>query len=82
MRYTEFYHEFYAIRLEIFLRNFNKGKTISKALKNANLTEKELDECYNLGRDGDENYNEFYQKFYNIKLKMYIKEVNSGQVQI
>ena len=79
VRYSEFYHEFYAIRLEIFLRNFNKGKAISKALKNANLTEKELDECYNLGRDGDERYSEFYQKFYNIKLKTYIKEVNRGK---
>lgn len=77
-RYKDFLDDFYKIKLNIFLKNVTKGKGKGKALKNAFLTEDELDECYRLGKQGDERFADFYQKYYEFKLKTYMKEINRG----
>lgn len=78
-KYAEFYQDLYDVKLNIFLRNVKKGKGMSKALHNSYLTEDELNECYELGRDGDERFSEFYDKFYQFKLNSYIKDINRGK---
>ena len=80
-RFAGFYQEFYNIKLSRFLKNISKGKDKPKALKNSYLTEKELDECYELGKNGDERFNEFYQKFYEMKIRMYIRDINKGKAK-
>ena len=79
VKYKEFYESYYAMKLDIYLANINKGKDKSKALKNANLTKKELNDCYELGRNGDDRFREFYQKYYNKKLDIYFNDIIKGK---
>lgn len=78
-KFKSFYESFYSIKLNTFLNNINKGKSMSKALKNADLTEDELEMFYELGKDGDDRFSEFYQKYYDKKLDIYIKDILNGK---
>ena len=79
VKYMGFYESYYNLKLEIFLNNINKGKTFSKALKNSGLSKKEMTECYQLGFEGDEKFKEFYEKYYNKKLDIYIEYIINGK---
>ncbi|WP_298518251.1 hypothetical protein [uncultured Methanobrevibacter sp.] len=81
VRFKEFYQSYYAIKIDIFMNNINKGKDQSKALRNADLTKEELAECYELGKNGDDRFSEFYNNYYDKKLERYVKEIIKGRTQ-
>lgn len=78
-KFKEFYQSYYGIKIDVFMNNINKGKDKSKALRNAGLTEKELDDCYQLGKNGDERFSEFYQKYYDKKYEIFLKDMINGK---
>ncbi len=78
-RYKGFYIRYCDLKLNIFLTNIRKGKSKSKALRNADLTQNEVDEYYNSGKNGDEQFTEFYKSYYEIKLDLYVKNIIKGK---
>ena len=80
-KFKEFYQSYYAIKLDVFMANINKNKDESKALRNADLTKEELAKCYELGKNGDERFTEFYNRYYDKKLQKYIGEVIKGRTE-
>nr|WP_295161577.1 PHD finger domain-containing protein [uncultured Methanobrevibacter sp.] len=58
-------------KLSKFLET-SKSKSIRKSLEIADLTEKEAEKYYQMGKNGDERYNEFYEGFLNIKKGIYV----------
>ena len=77
-RYKEFYDKYYTTKVNVFLDSINKRKDKSKALRNAQLSEKELNECYELGKNGDERFVEFYEKYYEMKFNGYVLDIIAG----
>ncbi len=65
-------------KLDKFL-NCNETKSIKKAMESADLTEDELDKYYELGKNGDERFEEFYKEFYDIKKGTYVYHRNKGK---
>ena len=65
-------------KLDKFL-NGNETKSIKKAMESADLTEDELDKYYELGKNGDERFEEFYKEFYDIKKGTYVYHKNKGK---
>ena len=65
-------------KLDKFL-NGNETKSIKKAMESADLTEDELDKYYELGKNGDERFEEFYKEFYDIKKGTYVYHRNKGK---
>ena len=58
-------------KLEKFL-DAKKTKSIRKSLELAHLKQGELDKYYELGKNGDERYAEFYEECYNLKKGTYV----------
>ena len=79
--YKDFYDRFYITRLEIFLDNISKGKDKSKAVRNANLSLKEMEECYELGKNGDGRFTDFYEKYHEIKFNKFLDNLIKGKSQ-
>ncbi|WP_405293930.1 hypothetical protein [Methanobrevibacter sp.] len=77
-KFKQFYEDYYNIKLSVFLNRISKGKSKSKALRNAGLTKEELMQCYELGSQGDERFAEFYQSYYDAKMDIYIDEILKG----
>ena len=65
-------------KLERFLQSI-QGKPLQKALESAELKEEELDKYYRLGHDGDERYSEFYEKYHEFKVNIYINDRINGK---
>ena len=65
-------------KLSKFLTS-NKNKTIREALKISDLAEEEMDKYYQLGKDGDERFADFYRDFYEIKKRTYVLHINKGK---
>ena len=65
-------------KLDKFL-NGNETKSIKKAMESADLTEDELDKYYELGKNGDERFEKFYNEFYDIKKGTYVYHRNKGK---
>lgn len=65
-------------KLDKFL-NGNETKSMRKAMESADLTENELDKYYELGKNGDERFEEFYNEFYDIKKGTYVYHKNKGK---
>ena len=63
-------------RLGLFLNDF-QTKTFYKSLKNAKITKEEIDYYYERGRNGDENFKDFYHDFVDVKLNLFIDNVLS-----
>lgn len=61
-------------QLETFLEAI-KTKLFKKALKHADLSEKELNEYYELGARGDEKYSEFHDDYLEMKKNIYANTV-------
>ena len=62
--------------LDIFLNDF-QTKTFSKSLKHSKLTKEELDYYYDLGKDGDEHFKDFYHDFLDMKINIFVDNVLS-----
>lgn len=67
-------------QIEIFLRDI-KTKPFKKALKNSKFTKKELNYFYNLGKNGDELYKEFYEKYLDLKIRLYVDSILAKKSQ-
>ena len=65
-------------KLDKFLYG-NQTKSIKKAMESADLTEEELNKYYELGKGGDERFEEFYQQFYDIKKGIYVYHKAKGK---
>lgn len=75
----EYYeNEVIPVKLDKFFKG-NENKPMRKALENADLSEKELDMYYELGKSGDERFEEFYNKFYQIKQGLYVHNIEKGK---
>ncbi|WP_458453069.1 hypothetical protein [Methanobrevibacter sp.] len=62
-------------QLEIFLNDF-KTKTFKKSLKNAKISEDDLNHYYNQGKNNSESrFNGFYRDYLDLKIKLYIDNV-------
>jgi hypothetical protein len=62
--------------LGIFLNDF-QTKSLFKSLKHAKLSREELDYYYNLGREGDEQFEDFYHDFLEIKISIFVDSILS-----
>ena len=80
-KYAEFYNSYYNLKLNVYLNKINKGKSKSKALRSAGLSKKELKECYQLGKDGDERFIDFYHKYLDLKIEIYYENIFKGKSQ-
>ncbi|SDA46230.1 hypothetical protein [Methanobrevibacter millerae] len=69
-----YYGEVVSRQLEVFLEEV-ENKDYKKALKNSNFTSSELEECYQMGKDGDERYREFYEKYLDLKINIFITDI-------
>ena len=61
-------------QLNIFIEDF-KTKSLNKCLKHSKLTKKELKYYYNIGKSGDNKFSEFYEKFFNLKIEIYVDNI-------
>ena len=64
--------------LNIFLAEI-KNKTLQKALNSAGIEKTELDNAYNLGKNNDERFEEFYNSYLNFKIDYYISQILKGK---
>ena len=55
------------------------SKSIRKAIESVDLTEDEINHYYQLGKDGDESFTEFYHDFYEIKKGTYVLQIDKGK---
>lgn len=55
------------INRKIFLENFKAGKTKEESAKNANIELSQIHEWYLKGKEGKEPYDEFYEKYNEIR---------------
>ena len=78
-KYKEFYEDYYNHKLNVFLSRISKGKSDSKALRNAGLSKDEIRECYKLGCEGDMRFEEFYKRYYGLKLDNFYKSIIQGE---
>ena len=69
-----YYDKIIPRQLEIFLEEI-ENKDYKKALKNSNFTSSELEECYQLGKEGDERYMEFHDKYLDLKINIFIMDI-------
>ena len=65
-------------KLDKFLHG-NETKSIRKAMGSADLSEEELDKYYEMGKNGDVRFEEFYREFYNIKKGTYVYQRDKGK---
>ena len=76
---SEYYEEvIIPEKLENFM-NANKTKPIRKSLELSHLKQGELDKYYELGKNGDERFEEFYNKFYSYKKGNYVYNMDKGK---
>lgn len=81
-KYKELYDEFEFChvprQLDIFLNQISK-KPMKKALKNAGISKEELDNYYIQGKNGANNFKEFYTNYLNLKIENYINQIIKGK---
>lgn len=58
-------------KLSKFLK-YNETKSMREALKSAKLSYGELNKYYELGKEGDERFSEFYNEFFKVKKATYV----------
>ena len=72
---AEIYYDVVVPRqLEVFLDEI-ENKEYKKALKNSGFTSSELEECYLLGKEGDERYRQFYESYLEVKIGIFIMDI-------
>ena len=57
----------------------NKTKPARKALESSHLKQGELDKYYELGKNGDERFADFYREFYEAKKSTYVYYIDKGK---
>jgi len=57
----------------------NENKTIRKSFEIADLREEDAEKYYQLGKEGDEKYREFYEEFLSIKKEAYVNHRQKGK---
>jgi predicted DNA-binding protein YlxM (UPF0122 family) len=62
--------------LDIFLNDF-QTKSLFKSLKHAKLSKEELDHYYDLGKEGDEQFKDFYHDFFDVKINLLVDNILS-----
>ena len=81
--YIEFYKKYDEIylpkRLEEFLHYSEEKGDIGKAVKNSELSLEEIEYMYECGKDGDEDYEDFYESLLDIKLRIYASASSSNK---
>lgn len=74
-KYLEFYNKYEEIylpkRRESFLKEFEKVDDLEKAAKNSELTMDYINHAYNAGKNGEEEFIEFYEKLLELKMQVY-----------
>lgn len=80
--YMNFYNdlnETYAFKSEErFFEYFKKSRDYEKSLKRAELNKEDFENRYNLGKEGNEEYKEFYEKLLDLKLQAYASVLNKN----
>lgn len=67
-------------QLKTFLRDI-KTKSYNKAVKNARISDDDLNYYYNLGRKGDNKFARFYTEYLEIKKSLYISNIMAQKSQ-
>ncbi|WP_292887866.1 hypothetical protein [Methanobrevibacter sp. UBA212] len=62
--------------LDIFLNDF-QTKSLFKSLKHAKLSKEELDHYYDLGKEGNEQFKDFYHDFFDVKINLLVDNILS-----
>lgn len=76
---SDFYEsEILPAKLDKFLQA-NETKSVRKALESADLTKEEMLAYYELGKNGDERFEEFYREFFSIKKGTYVYHIDKGK---
>ncbi|WP_299523709.1 DNA repair ATPase [uncultured Methanobrevibacter sp.] len=76
--YEEYESNYLSKHLEIFLEEI-KNKNLQKALKISGIEKTELDNAYDLGKNGDKRFNDFYNDYLNFKINCYINQIIKGK---
>lgn len=81
--YADFYEKYEEIylpkRREEFLRLFEKKEDYNKAVKASELSLEEIKFVYERGREGEEEYVEFYEKLLDLKLRTYAGKLSINE---
>lgn len=81
--YADFYEKYEEIylpkRREEFLRLFEKKEDYNKAVKASELSLEEIKFAYERGREGEEEYVEFYEKLLDLKLRTYAGKLSLNE---
>ena len=81
--YIDFYKKYEEIylpkRLEEFLHYTEEKGDLGKAIKNSELSLEEIEYMYECGKDGDEDYEDFYESLLDVKLRIYASATSSNK---
>ena len=66
--FRNFYSANHKMEMELVIKSIENGDTATRAAKNADISKEKLDEYYTLGRNGEEGYIGFYEKYDEIYL--------------
>ncbi len=73
-KYEELYH---SKRIEEFLDLCERRGDVPKVMKASELGENRITFMYENGKVGDEEYKDFYERFLNIKIEIYVSKISS-----
>lgn len=77
-RFKDFQNDYSKIRLKLFKKAFSEYKSKAKILNQLEITEEELNEYVELGREGVEDYIDYYnifqEEYYPYLIKVFLKE--------
>ena len=81
--YSGFYEKYDEIylpkRRKEFIRLFEKKKDFNKAVKASELSLEEIESAYERGRNGEEEYEEFYESLLDAKLRIYSEKLSNNE---
>ena len=80
--YAAYLNNYVPRELEKFLNVIKKKNDKKKAIKSISLTEDEVDECYELGLEGDEIFSEFAVDYQDYKVEMFISQSIKGKSRV
>ena len=72
--FRDFYFENHNLEMNLVIESIENGNTATRAAKNADISKAKLDEYYELGKKGEEEYIDFYEKYEEIYLPLRLEE--------
>ena len=72
--FRDFYIENHKLEMDLVIESIENGNTATRAAKNADISKEKLDEYYKLGKEGEEEYIDCYEKYEEIYLPLRRKE--------